>query len=278
VDWSSYRLYDSNGATVADFGSLMAHENYYFCIPNKLEAVSANCWTRRHLNYLGIKVTFKSKDEFLSLLSMMLNDEEGSSPPQKQDQVPNELINTFKPVSETFLANFDSKHLNPDQLSSLRENENLHHPIIKALFLVRKYSNLEAAVDSFVQLLLFYLGYYGNTLFAFPQLQLPLRFGSQAKEAKADFVILDVFTFLRMAVIEDKSTDRLMVDSEPQMIAEAIASCQQNQHIESPSKKQKLADDGCQKVEDIFGVRVSGTFFSFLSFPFPQAFLQQWNQ
>ena len=103
VDWSSYRLYDSNGATVADFGSLMAHENYYFCIPNKLEAVSANCWTKRHLNDLGITVTLKSKDEFLSLLSMMLNDEEGSSPLQKQDQVPNELINTFKPVSETFV-------------------------------------------------------------------------------------------------------------------------------------------------------------------------------
>jgi hypothetical protein len=122
-------------------------------------------------------------------------------------------------------------------------------------------------VDSFVQLLLFYLGYYGNTLFAFPQLQLPLRFGSQAKEAIADFVILDVFTFFRMAVIEDKSTDRLMVDSEPQLIAEAIASCQQNQYMESPSKKQKLVDDGCQKVEDIFGVRVSGTFFYFYIIP-----------
>ena len=62
----------------------------------------------------------------------------------------------------------------------------------------------------------------------FPQFRLDLNFGSTVKESVADFTIMDVIYFLRMAVIEDKKYAAEFLNSEPQLIAELIALFQAN--------------------------------------------------
>lgn len=121
--------------------------------------------------------------------------------------------------------------------------------------MMNKYANNESAVDSFVSLLLSELGFNHGWLYIFPQLYLPLTFSNTIeREAIPDFTILDVVSFLRMSVIEDKSVDNVLVNSEPQMIAEAIAAYQQNAKIkydehhlhnhDLKSRKRKQETDG----------------------------------
>jgi hypothetical protein len=254
-----------SGAFIVDYGGLVDGATYFFSIPNVLDAVSANYWTQKHLQDLGIAIAPKSKEEFM----MLLMKEEATVDPTRE----NYLIESLKSVSETFLDKFESKHHSEEDSIALRTDQTMQHPIIKALFLVRKYSNLESGVDAFVQLLLFYLGFFEQMLFPFPQLKLPLLFGDVEKDAIADFVVLDILSFFRMAVIEDKILDRHHVDSEAQMVGEAIASCQQNNKIVGPAAKKQRTNISTVPNDEIFGVRVSGTFFHFYIIPVSPAVL-----
>ena len=97
--------------------------------------------------------------------------------------------------------------------------------------MVQKYPNIESIVDEFVSILLRELMFNEEWLFVFPQLPLKLIFGTAIKEAIADKTIMDIVSFYRMAVFEDKSVENVRVNCEPQMIAEAIAVHQQNMRI-----------------------------------------------
>jgi len=96
--------------------------------------------------------------------------------------------------------------------------------VYKSTYLCTKYSYHESIVDSFVILLLQRLGFYDGWLYPFPQLSLPLRYSA----ATADFAIMHVLSFYCMAVVKDKCVNNDMVNSEPQLIAEAIAMSQAN--------------------------------------------------
>ena len=105
----------------------------------------------------------------------------------------------------------------------------LELPLVKATYFLKKYQDQESIVDSFVSLLLEKLGFFDGWLYAFPQMKVPLLYGDATlKEATADFTILDVLSFYRMAVIEDKRLQDTIINSEPQLIAEAIALHQAN--------------------------------------------------
>ena len=165
----------------------------------------------------------------------------------------------------------------------VKENLLCKNPLVKATWLVDKYADHESIVDSFVHLLLDRLGFNDDWLYVFPQMNLPLKYGEiKAKTmAKADFVVMHVLSFFRMAVVEDKRQQDHMVNSEPQLIAEAIALSQANS--ESKSRKRPVSEintatssssDGTEDRDVLFGVRVNGLRFYFYVIPVSDAILK----
>ena len=68
--------------------------------------------------------------------------------------------------------------------------------------MVQKYGDHGRVVDCFVHLLLNRLCFFSDWLFVFPQLTLKLKYGAGiVKEATPDFTVMDVVSFLRMAVM-----------------------------------------------------------------------------
>jgi len=86
------------------------------------------------------------------------------------------------------------------------------------------------------------LGYFNDWLFAFPQLDVALDFGDVVRQAKADFTVLDITSYYRMAIIEDKRQENETLNSEPQLIAEAIAIHQQNMMTTNEIRKRKRTE------------------------------------
>ena len=125
--------------------------------------------------------------------------------------------------------------------------------------MVQDYSGNESAVHCFVHLLLNRLGFFSDWLFVFPQLRLKLKYGTATvKDAIPDFTVMDVVSFLRMAVMEDKRFDGLSLDSEPQWIAELIAMAQTNSE---DGAKNAAESKGVTVPHNIIGVRVNGLRF-----------------
>jgi len=100
--------------------------------------------------------------------------------------------------------------------------------------------------------------YFDDWLYVFPQLRLKLVYGDAiVKEAIPDFTVMDVMSFLRMAVVEDKRHDDELKNSEPQLIAELIALFQAN--ADDTDKKGSLKREAHEPY--IMGVRVNGLRF-----------------
>ena len=151
--------------------------------------------------------------------------------------------------------------------------DNMKHPLCKALFIMHKYSHLESPVDSFVFQLLCYLGFNDDWLFIFPQLPLKLRSKKRSIISKADFTLMDIISFYRAVVVEDKKTDEFMSGAEAQLVAEAVSAQQSNvvKENSNPSTKSKsppIADENT-----IMGIRVCGFHFTFYRIPFSQPLL-----
>ena len=129
--------------------------------------------------------------------------------------------------------------------------------------MAQKYGDHESVVDCFVHLLLNRLGFFSDWLFVFPQLRLKLKlkYGAEiVKEATPDFTVMDVVSFLRMAVMEDKRLNDTYLNSEPHLVAELIAMAQANSEDEA-----KINDAQMKGVNapPIIGVRVNGLSFWF---------------
>jgi len=176
----------------------------------------------------------------------------------------------------------NNNNVNSTSLKILEDNN-----IIKSACLLAKYGNNEAAVDIFIVFLL--LQRLSNRLFAFPQMRHTIiSFGNIKKEAIPDFTIVDVLSYFRIAVIDDKSEDSndAEVKTEAQLVAEAIAIFQQannqrmtskNEVCEQASKRSKSSDNDETNVdlvkdngfsdEVVLGVRVKGMKFTFYVIP-----------
>jgi hypothetical protein len=137
----------------------------------------------------------------------------------------------------------------------------------------------ESVVDSFLQLLLYELEFFSGMLYPFPQLDLPLYFGETKCSAIADFGVMDVISFYRMLIVEDKSRFNEKVNSEPQLLAEAIAAYQKNNYEELIGSKRKAQDnlqkgyDGDDDSNIIYGMRLNGFLFSFYEIPITHSIL-----
>ena len=106
-----------------------------------------------------------------------------------------------------------------------------------------------------------------------------LNYGKCKREANADFTLMDVLSYYRMAVVEDKRFEDRMLNSEPHLVAEAIAAHQSNimksnkrkaPEMETSSSVQSDSD----KANEIVGVRLNGLLFYFYIIPVSSYILQ----
>ena len=158
-------------------------------------------------------------------------------------------------------------------------NELLEDPLTMALFLINKYPTREGIVDGFVNDLLTAVGFKDGMLYPFPQFEFSLWFGGYKKTAQPDFSMLNIVSFYRMVVVEDKSKNKGNPNSEPQLIAEAIALHKANLSIEKgrAEKRQKTNHGSSSSQEElsneVFGLRVNGSLFSFYKIPVTNSIL-----
>jgi len=176
------------------------------------------------------------------------------------------------------LIELNDKSYIPDYDNFERPDIKLKNPFYKAVYIVQKYYDHESAVDSFVQLLLYRLGYFDDLLYVFPQLRLQLRYGQEQKTgrrctAEADFTVMDGLSNSRMAVVVDERlVDSQNSNSEPQLIAELIALYQA--HDFTVEKKGASTTTASVTVRPpVVGVRVNGFHFCFYQIDDPQHLL-----
>ena len=165
----------------------------------------------------------------------------------------------------------DSNSKPSGDVTEYNDVDYMKHPLCKALFIMEKYSHLESPVDSFVFQLLCHFGFNDNWLYIFPQLPLKLRSNKRSIISKTDFTLMDIISFYRAVVVEEKKTDeRDSSGAEAQLVAEAVSAQQANvvKELWRPTKRSRslpTSDDNT-----IMGIRVCGFYFTFYRIPYSQ--------
>lgn len=82
--------------------------------------------------------------------------------------------------------------------------------------------------------------------------------------AQADFNIIDMYGYSRMVVAKNKIVKNSVIDSFPQLLANAIAAVQMNLEL-ATSKKRKWENIKERHIAgaEMLGLRVNGTYFYF---------------
>lgn len=278
IRWSSFRLYDDN-IVITSTNYLRHGQQLQFHIPYELQLTSPSNWTQQQLVALNIQFEDCNNAQFDNILQKEFDVKEvkydiSSNVAAKLAGLSADLLHTYEKQIEQLRASpythSDSEIVNHSSfsspISSSPTSELLLHPLTKSLYMLHKYYRQESGVDSFVFLLLNELGFNLQYLYVFPRLKLDLTIKDAKLESTADFTLLDVCSFLRMAVVEDKSVQNEMIISEPQMIGELVAMQQANklkieqQVSDKPdAKKQKLETQD----NKLLAIRVNGCNFQF---------------
>ena len=238
-----YKLINHDQEFIGSAASLVNDQTYYFKAPTVVNILSASNWTEGEL--AALKVEFEIVSSLPSLPTAVRN---------KAVELIGELI---KLNDRSYIPDYD-KFERPDI--------KLKNPFYKAVYIV--HYDHESVVDSFVQLLLYRLGYFDDLLYVFPQLRLQLRYGQGLETgrrctAEADFTVMDGLSNSRMAVVVDERlVDSQNSNSEPQLIAESIALYQA--HDFTVEKKGATTTTASVTVRPpVVGVRVNGFHFWF---------------
>jgi hypothetical protein len=255
--YDHYELFNHDQEFVGSAASLVNDQTYYFKAPTALNILSASNWTEGEL--AALKVQFEIVSSLPSFSTAVVRSEKAV-----------ELIEE--------LVELNDRSYIPDYKNLERPDIRLKNLFYKAVYIVQKYHNHESAVDIFVQLLLYRLGYFDDWLYVFPQLRLKLRYGQGLETqnkclAVADFTAMDVVSNLRMAVVEDKRlVDSQIINSEPQLIAELIALYQAHDFtVEEIGASTATASVTVRP--PVVGVRVNGLHFWFYQIDDPQHLL-----
>jgi hypothetical protein len=249
-----FHLVTRMNVEVTDFPSIGDQPFLIFHIPNKIVPLSGNEWTDFQLEEL--KIDFEDVDLQTFFANAGPINLEISSCGQ-------ELVEKLKDLGSCPLIDMYVPIENPDgdgaTSEGIRSNPLLQNPICKALFAARKYQAHESFVDDFVKHLLDKMGFNEGSLYAAPQLRISLAYGEAKKVATADVTIIDLLSFARIGVVEDKNFHQMHAqhDSTPQLIAEGIAITQYNE------KTAGLKRDAESESEIVYGIRVTGTLFHF---------------
>jgi hypothetical protein len=186
-------------------------------MPERIVPLSGNEWTKVQLDQL--KVVFQNLPDVKSFFN-------GAD--LRQFETSNrgvELLAVLSEVDDTLFRKYTPAEEGDDGTGlsaiEIRANKMLQHPICKALFAARKYVTHESFVDDFVKHLLHEMGFNEGMLYIAPQMRIKLTFGAVEKMATADVTVIDMLTYARIAVIEDKNWDEMQknTDSTPQLVA-----------------------------------------------------------
>ena len=249
VSIDGFELRRSDDVILTSYESILACTGQlHFALPSKLPVASASDWNEAYTSILNITLDDVPVDDLLGC-EWTLSEKAKS------------LIATLKDLDATNSAKYFSRNASEDVLKKLREDEALIQPIRKCLYLIGKYHTNEALVDSLLSLLFHELGFFSGMLYPIPQHSLPLQYGgNDSATAKSDQNIVDVLSFNRMIVSEDKNLASIKHNSFPQLVAQAISAVQRNMET-TTSQKRKWED--LDESSTILGMRVNGTFFYF---------------
>ena len=260
VDYSFYELTNDHGQAVLGVPTRCSSAQYWFSLPQKIIAECASNWNDEKLQQLRIEfedVTAFSElfKPFTEFTNMEVSAEGRALKLEHRDL-------TAKMVEDFRTSNAPLMELVKDD------------SLAKVIVMVGKYRTVEALVDLFVCFLLLRLGYYKGRLFAFPQFPHSIHFGTETCDAVPDFTIMDICTYYRAFIFEEKSDASTRPDSsvEAQVIAEAIAVFQSSGEITNTTDASQLLQSSSSsafvpKENVILGVKVKGTVFTFYSIP-----------
>ena len=242
-----FKLYTREQVEVGDVATLIDNAVYFFKPPIQLDPQSGSTWTQKQL--VELKVVFDRmpiEEDFFELSTARSDKAEA-------------LIIELQDLTSGTIDRY--RELRPGASRDDQSLNFLQDSIYKAVYMVQKYGDHESVVDCFVHLLLDRLGFFSDWLFVFPQLRLKLKYGAGiVKEATADFTVMDVVSFLRMAVMEDKRLNDTYLNSEPQLVAELIAMAQANSEDEAKNNGAQMKG---VNAPPIIGVRVNALSFWF---------------
>ena len=254
VNFSHFELLDLDGHVIVGIPSIPFGPSKIlrFLLPQRISPACASSWTNSYLSMLAIHFNV------VTSLSQLLSEQYIPNVSPKAERLKLELaslnIDLVRAVSSGDIAAVE-----------IVQDDSL----MKAVCMSFKYRKLESAVDLFVVFLLQRLGFYERRLFAFPQLSHKIVFGDVRKDAIPDFTVLDVCSFYRMAVIEDKSSanNSPECNTEAQLMAEAIAICQANLMISKTQQHLLEKETLSNPVDTLLGIRIKGTVFTFYVIP-----------
>lgn len=269
--FASFRCSTAANADVYSYDDVNEGEVLDFFSPASITAQSANEWGNPKVQQLRVIVKSVAMAEYFDRYGRREEFDQALGPKAQALLTALEHLSpeTVTPPSKVHLKSWydDAYRFNPQSAAQ--------HPVAKALFTVFKWKTRESCVDGFVSRLLSHVGFDDNWLLVCQQHRLDLNFGSVNKHSIADFMVMDLLSFYRVAVYEDKS-EQSNVDSFPQLLAEIISVHQANSQIreEHVAKARKLKDGSSsskgielmetdEKEEQIVGVRVNGSRFWF---------------
>jgi len=240
---------------IVNFESIVEGDLLTFHIPEKLSIASGNEWTYTQLSEL--KIEFEDVD-IVKFFSFETTKDEFDYNTSERGL---KLEDLLKNINMRIEHEYSDLH----SIEKVRADEMLQHPITKALFTSLKYENYESNIDHFMIHLLNEMGFNEGSLYVFPQMRMNLLYGDQKAMATADFTILDLLSFARIVIVEDKNVKEMRreSDSTPQLVAEGIALAQYNYAIEQKTKKRKALEE----LTTIYGIRVTGHFLNFYVLP-----------
>jgi len=175
-----YLFFDKDGNTISDINAIEKEDLIYFSQRSTIPMRCGSDWSEEDLQLLRIAIENVDINALLNPLGLT-----GDLP--EQSTRASELITRLGLLNNDTLARY-----NEYGIPSTRNDELLQEPIVKSILLLKKYSNHESAVDSFVQHLLVELGFETGMMYVFNKLRLQIRYGTgEFKDATADFTVLD---------------------------------------------------------------------------------------
>jgi hypothetical protein len=260
-----YILVTAKNALVSDFSSVEDQQMLIFHVPEKIVPLSGNEWTDVQLDQLKVLFDDVEQNEFFSNagLSSFQMSARGVA-----------LVELLCDVNESLHRKYDLASDASDEHTSagaIRASPLLQNPICKALFAARKYVKHESFVDDFVKHLLNEMGFNEGSLYAAPQMRINLLFGETEKMATADVTVIDLLSYARIGVVEDKNWEEMFLksDSTAQLVAEGIAITQRNEAVGGKKRdaggnpKSEAEESSSSFSETVYGIRVTGSLFHF---------------
>ena len=237
----AFKVWNENASEVITYDDITNNSCVEFFIPESITPESANEWRQKKVEQLKVEIVNMGVKEFVDKYDNSIDDTELGDKAKALLETLKEL--TFENVSAPS-ASCPNSWYSPEHRDE--PHRAAQHPMSKAIFSVLNEPSQESAVDGFVRRLLAHIGYDDDWLLVREQHELKLRFGKTLKTSKADFIVKDLLSFFRMAVVEDKSYNG-DIDSFPQLVADLIAVHQANvvqESIEPVAKKQKVGAKG----------------------------------